>query len=123
MYDSHHDWGFPVSSLGIQDAQSVMMVYSMNIHALGLCVLLLVGGCASDRRDPIFNWQGLHEKELLEMMGPPTERVSLSGGKVQLIFDHGPLDQRAGTHESWTCRMYFETDSRGFIQRVTSSGC
>ncbi|MEC4674131.1 MAG: hypothetical protein VST68_08065 [Nitrospirota bacterium] len=92
-------------------------------QVLLLCLFLQVGGCLSDRRDPIPDWEGLHERELVEMMGPPTERVALPGGKVQLIFDQGRLDPHAGTHESWTCRVYFETDSRGFVQGVSSSGC
>ena len=99
-------------------------VKTLKNFVLLLCLILQIAGCLFDRREPIFDWEGLHEDELVEMMGPPTERVALPGGKVQLIFDQGRLAQHnVGTHESWSCRVYFETDSRGFVQRVTSSGC
>ena len=57
------------------------------------------------------------------MFGAPTGRVAWQEGKAQLTFEQGRLDQHAGVNESWGCRMYFETNSGGFVERMSSSGC
>ena len=96
---------------------------SLSVQVIVMCVVMLIPGCQSDGAAPVSDWMGLHEDQLVKMMGPPTERVVLPGGNVQLIFDHGRLDQHVGSHASWTCRMYFEVDPRGFVEEVSSSGC
>lgn len=86
-------------------------------------MILCLNGCMLDGGNPIPDWNGLHESALVELMGFPTERVPLSGGKTQLIYDQGRLDQHEGSHTSWTCRMYFQTNNQGFIENVSSVGC
>ena len=89
----------------------------------GLILIFILHGCVVDGGQPMPDWNGLHEEALVELMGAPTERVSLPGGKMQLIYDQGRLDHHAGSHGSWTCRMYFTTDDRGFVEHVSSAGC
>ena len=101
----------------------IPVMTSLSVQVIVMCVVMLIPGCQSDGAAPVSDWMGLHEDELLKIMGPPTEQVTLPGGKVQLIFDHGRLGQHVGTQDSWTCRMYFELDSRGFVQGVSSAGC